>query len=323
MTTSDKTRRELPTFLICPDCRTPLTADGDTARCPVGHRFPTDGGIVDFLPGQEAADADWAEGRTAADRTCGHHAETENLDHRIDQYILPFIDARFPDRGAVRVLDDGTGLGRTVALLVERGLDAYGIDPGSRREGWDGTGLSERLYSASGTRLPFADQTFHVVLSSGVLEHVGEHLPPRQRAGPCADYVHEALRVLRPGGFALLAAPNGLHPVDYWHTGSRALRLHSPFERWMPRPHEIRGWVASSPVPGRLTFLSPGGFLAFQTIRRHVYGRLFSRAMKCLFDLMDRLPVLARTPLNPWLVAAVEREPAEKGGSDLGLRAVC
>jgi len=95
-----------------------------------------------------------------------------------------------------------------VPLLREHGIDAYGIDPGSRRDKWAEHGLSDRLFSGSGRSLPFADESFDVVFSSGVLEHVGEHLPEGQRGGPCAEYIREVIRVMKPEGRGLIAHPN-------------------------------------------------------------------------------------------------------------------
>lgn len=58
-----------------------------------------------------------------------------------------------------------------------------------------------RYLQADGTRLPFCDQTFDIVLSNHVIEHVGE------RAAQM-EHLHELRRVLKPGGCGYLAVPN-------------------------------------------------------------------------------------------------------------------
>lgn len=292
----DPSQHTLPSFLACPRCHGSLDVAGTCVTCPAGHAFPNNDGYVDFMVGA-VLDAEW-HAVAPADQ---HLVEALGIAHRLDNYLLPYLRGYLGDD--IRVLDDGTGYGHTVDGLVRRGVDAYGIDPGCRRDQWETLGLRGRLFSANGRALPFQDASFDAVISSGVLEHVAEHLPQGERDGPCAEYVHEVLRVLKPGGRALLAAPNGIHPFDYWHTYGKFLRVQIPREKWMPTPSAIRTWVRSSPVPGTVRFLSPRGYLAFQRIRYHACGRALSAGMRGLFRLMDWFPPLAASPVNPWLVA--------------------
>ncbi len=288
-------------LLVCPACHQELASSPDSVQCPDGHTYPCIDGYVDFVAHERSTD--WTSVMGPPDQ---HEQEAAGIDHRVRHYYLPYLRRTFGN-GRLRVLDDGAGFGRTVELLAAEGVDAYGVDPGSRRDQWTRFDLQDRLVAANGRSLPFPDETFDAVVSSGVLEHVGEHLPMGQRGGPCAEYVHEALRVLRPGGRALLAAPNGLHPLDYWHTHGTYPRIHSPFEDWMPRPGPVREWVRDSPIPGRVRFLSPHDFLAFKRVRSHLYGRVFSGAMQAIMRLIDRVPALAASPLNPWLVVEITR----------------
>ena len=58
-----------------------------------------------------------------------------------------------------------------------------------------------RYRQVQGTRLPFADHSFDVVLSNHVIEHVGNEDAQR-------DHLAELRRVMHPGGVGYLAVPN-------------------------------------------------------------------------------------------------------------------
>ena len=69
---------------------------------------------------------------------------------------------------------------------------------------------SYRYHSGDSTQLPFADQSFDVVLSNHVIEHVSDE--QAQHA-----YLAELHRVLRLGGVGYLAVPNRWMLVDPRH----------------------------------------------------------------------------------------------------------
>lgn len=110
-----------------------------------------------------------------------------------------------------RILDNGTGLGTY--------LEACGrINPGSLRFGLEiehdraveALSRADGIALGEGERLPFADDSFDLILSNEVLEHVAD-----DRA--C---VAEMVRVARPGGRIAIFAPNRWYPVEqhgvYW-----------------------------------------------------------------------------------------------------------
>ena len=297
MTTSETWSDVLPEFLRCPDCRSVLSTDIDCVRCPDGHTFPVAGGVVDFVK------ADGAGGEVAPHLV---DQETSGMYKRVDNYVLPWLRGF----GAGVVLDDGCGVGHTVGYLREQGIDAYGIDPGPRQKYWPAQ--TSRLFRANGTKLPFADESFDAVLSSGVIEHIGEPLARRQQHPHQRAYIHEVIRVLRPGGRALIAAPNGAFPIDFWHGTVGLIRLplrpHVPYEAWMPNGPEVAGWVRSAPVDAEMRCLPPLGYLAFDNVRRHWYGRVFGGLMMSIFQLIDRYPRLSASPLNPWLIVEIRKD---------------
>lgn len=73
---------------------------------------------------------------------------------------------------------------------------------------------------ADGTRLPFKDETFDIVISNHVIEHVGD------RAAQL-DHLRELRRIMKPDGRGYLAVPNR------WMVVEPHYRL--AFLSWLPR----------------------------------------------------------------------------------------
>jgi SAM-dependent methyltransferase len=119
------------------------------------------------------------------------------------------------------VLDVGGGPGYFATAFADAGLTYIGVepDPAEMHAGparYDGATTYVR---ASGTALPFADDSVDICLSSNVAEHV----PQPWRLGA------EMLRVTKPGGLAVLSytawlGPFGGHETGLWHYlgGARA-----------------------------------------------------------------------------------------------------
>jgi ubiquinone/menaquinone biosynthesis C-methylase UbiE len=91
-----------------------------------------------------------------------------------------------------RVLDVGCGTGNYAAVLREAaGCRVSGVDPSAQMlERARDAASWEALLQGSAERLPFADASFDLVMSTDVIHHV------RDRDA----YFREAARVLRPGG---------------------------------------------------------------------------------------------------------------------------
>ena len=285
----------------CPACLGALTAELHCARC--GATYPRHDGIADFSGGRYYDQFDEqtvlsAEHRQALER------EMEGAVARIADYYLPKIPP------ASRVLDAGCGNGVSVDLLRAAGHDAWGIDLSALRK-WQWRERTHRrhLAVADGARLPFAGGVFDVVLCSGVLEHVGvaelggeEYrvtvLPERDTARRA--FLASLLRVLKPGGALYLDFPNGAFPIDFWHgTRGGAARFHSPREGFLPTAREVRALAGRTVT---VTPISPNRRLRFKQVGQHWYGRAFAAPMQLFFALMDRVPWLAATALNPYLV---------------------
>ncbi len=100
------------------------------------------------------------------------------------------------------VLDLGCGRGGVVELLWREVRLAAGLDP-------DSPSLNEHrahgmpVIRGVGERLPFVDESFDLVVSLWVLEHLQEPV----------DTFREVRRVLRPGGHFVFLTPNMRNPL--------------------------------------------------------------------------------------------------------------
>ncbi|MGE3783147.1 MAG: class I SAM-dependent methyltransferase [Alphaproteobacteria bacterium] len=115
------------------------------------------------------------------------------------------------------VLDLGSGLGALSEELARRHARPVALEPGAawrrlaaKRISAAGSGWT---VGAVGESLPFSDNTFDLILSHQVLEHV---------ENPAA-VIREAYRVLKPGGYIFLAYENYL---SFWEPHYRI--------RWLP-----------------------------------------------------------------------------------------
>lgn len=108
------------------------------------------------------------------------------------------------------ILDVGGGPGYFAAAFAERGASYLPVEPDVGEMAAAGIDLATAV-RGSGTDLPFRDDTFDIVYSS----NVAEHIPDPWRMG------EEMLRVTRPGGIAVLSytvwlGPFGGHETGLW-----------------------------------------------------------------------------------------------------------
>ncbi len=131
------------------------------------------------------------------------HRSTEVWDEAL-QFILFLARLGVVPAAGARILDFGCGEGKTVFRFRELGFEAYGFDihdrvayrnESDRRYFRFYRGLSSDTSDSrfdEQYRMPFADDTFDLVYSNSVIEHV-MHLDPVMR---------ECARVMKPDGLA-------------------------------------------------------------------------------------------------------------------------
>jgi ubiquinone/menaquinone biosynthesis C-methylase UbiE len=132
--------------------------------------------------------------------------------------IRAIIENRMPIQGA-RVLEVGTGSGvaaSTLAKLVGSSGSVRATDVKDQRIVQDGF----EFQLVNDTALPFPDQTFDLVISNHVIEHVGDKEDQ-------ANHLREIRRVLKSNGFLYLAVPNK------WRLIEPHYRI--PFLSWFPK----------------------------------------------------------------------------------------
>jgi SAM-dependent methyltransferase len=147
------------------------------------------------------------------------------------QRRLEMIQAAAGNRAGGRVLVDGCGVGAYLARLAPDAAVGVGLDIELERAK-EARERAERVLCAAGEHLPFPENTFDLVLSHEVLEHVQDD---RQA-------IVEMVRVLAPGGRLVLFCPNRGYPFEthgiYWrgkyHFGN------IPLVNYLPRRYRDR-----------------------------------------------------------------------------------
>ncbi len=142
------------------------------------------------------------------------------------QTNLEFLEQTDLLRNGDKILEIGCGIGSVVFRLSEQGYDVIGTDISTEAINY---GLNKygdiKLEVQAAETLPFEDESFDVVLSFDLFEHIG------------ATHKHlgEVRRVLRSGGYYLFQTPNKYSNVVFETLWTKSLKwrryhpsLHSP-----------------------------------------------------------------------------------------------
>ena len=151
------------------------------------------------------------------------------------QRRLEMITKAAGERIKGRVLENGCGVGMYVEHMQSYGGKIIGLEYDLERAA-DARTRSPRILNSAGEALPFPSGIFDLILSHEVLEHVQDD----------AQAIREMVRVLVPGGRAVIFVPNRGYPFEthgiYWrgkyHFGNIPLVNYLP-RRWRDQlaPH--------------------------------------------------------------------------------------
>ena len=241
--------------------------------------------------------------------------------HLADNYVSPLLRRVFPDSeqlANIRILSIGCGVGSDVEALNQQGFCAFGIDAGNRSEYWSRRSTPERYYLANAKSLPFADETFDVILMGCVLPHIGvgddtyeAQSGYRRERQQAAD---EMVRVTRQGGFMLVSSPNRKCPVDFFHRGNFAShlpRLHSPREPFLLSIDDYAETLGVGQRCDSIEVLPLRGYWGFYSSSTYLLGKLLQMPVRFYFNFLmswNWTRFLRKTMLNPWLILLVKKK---------------
>ena len=125
-----------------------------------------------------------------------------------------------------RILEIGCGIGTVVYELSKKGHDIAGIDISGEAIEYGRKKYSDiRLEVQAAETLPYEDESFEVVLSFDLFEHIAA----------IDKHISEVRRVLGPGGYYLFQTPNRYSNIIYETLWTKSLQwrqyhpsLHSP-----------------------------------------------------------------------------------------------
>lgn len=137
------------------------------------------------------------------------------------EYVLNAAREALAGNHHGRVLDYGCGAAQTVQAGIVSGVDIYGCevfyDGDKSKSAVESAGLlGTRVRELLGSRIPFPDAHFDVVVSNQVFEHVHD----------IETAVAEIRRVLKPSGVTLHLFPSS----EVWREGHTGI----PFLHWWP-----------------------------------------------------------------------------------------
>ncbi len=183
--------------------------------------------------------------------------------HRYHEYApwMPEIMG-FREFAGARLLEVGCGMGTDLLQFARGGAKVTGVDLTPRsiqisRQHLDVYGAGGDFAISDGENLPFADESFDVVYSNGVLHHTPD----------TAGAVREVHRVLRPGGQAR---------VMLYHRGSAAYWGDIILRHGVLNGELLRGYSPEEIMSRHVEFNESGGRPLVKAYSRGEARQLFS-----------------------------------------------
>lgn len=308
--------------LVCPECRGALASYGNSniqcAECKSIFAVTVEG-YIDFVGDSEiSGKVSTTEKKAEAQAS----AAARRID---DEYIKPYLNKEPFER----ILDVGCGVGRLVTSMVSEGYEAYGVDLPCLSPYWKQAGNArERFFCSAADKLPFPDSSFDVVISMGVIEHIGTGVGHctlsenywRLRQG----YADELLRVTAGGGRIMISCPNKHFPVDLQHEvkdqftprtfinslreniySLTGLNVHKVWGRYHLLSYaEVKRLFCESGYASSCKPLPLKGLFGFDRMKSGAM-RPIGRAGKMYLELMPA--IIRPTFLNPYLLVEIRK----------------
>lgn len=184
-------------------------------------------------------------------------------------------------------LDVGCGTGALAERLAARGYEVTGVDPSEGMlEIMRARDPKLRAVKASGTALPFGDDSFDVVLTVAAMHHIAEPVAVRTTLA-------EMTRVSKPGGRIVVWDHNPRNP--YWSNLMARVPQDTGEERLIPAQEITAGLSAAG---AEVLSVAQLGLVPDFTPRRAI------RAAAALERLFERTPYLHQYAAHNVIVAS-------------------
>ena len=207
------------------------------------------------------------------------HKEKNN---REDSYGMTIVEMATANLDFHTVLDAGCGQGAVVRDFLKNGYDAVGIDISDWAVNAQNQKLADqgRMFVGSLDQLPFPDNSFDLVFSSDVLEHIPENRIP--------TVASEIVRVCKKHIFLSIS----LRP------SSQNNKFHITLKprEWWEQQFLVAGAVKNDELRNKLQKLAAGA--SVEEIIRQGPARFIADEMQWFFD---EPPYDFNGELEPWL----------------------
>lgn len=218
-----------------------------------------------YLPSDGPLVPDFHESDKKLDELVPGDLESDDYSSRCAALLAEFADAPF---AGLKILDIGCGRGELVWRLRGLGARAFGVEVEPRYVA-SGKILNATFddqfpvldLASPGAPFPYPDNSFDLVVSFQVLEHVSD----------LDSLAREVARVLRPGGTTLHVLPAKYRLIEP-HYGL-------PFVHWLPKANVRKRAIAAMLAVGLAAKVLPGHDRRARAESIHAYanGQTFYR----------------------------------------------